>query len=264
MAKSPSLTLPCKQCGYVNEPERVYCHNCGSKLDRSILPKESEVRREKPEKAQRRIKKMTNPAGGGAMREVKAFGKTILYAVVVAGLIQMVREPADVPENKNELATRFVSSELMELANSPQPRALAFSETDLNLVLKQQIKAAKNSPVVPGIQFERAYTKLTPGNAQIGVEQTVWGYPLHAAMGYRPEFQNGTFRPVLISGNIGRLPVHPAVMEYVSYAFPFRKLWAAMKREGEYLQKMQDIRVEQGRVVLVSRGATAAPPAPAH
>ena len=33
-------TLTCAECGFVNEAERVYCHNCGKKLDRSLIPKE--------------------------------------------------------------------------------------------------------------------------------------------------------------------------------------------------------------------------------
>lgn len=255
MAKSPTLTLTCKQCGYVNEPERVYCHNCGTKLDRSVLPKEGEVRRETPQKAQQRIKKMTNPGANPVQREGMAFVKTIGFALLAAGLIQMLRPPADAPPEKNELATRFISSELMELASSPQPRAIAFSEADLNASLKQMAKPGTGSIA----KFDRAYVNLTPSKARFGMQQSFWGFPLHAGIGFRPEFKGGTFNPVLVSGNIGRLPVHPALMPYVSYAFPpFRKLKSTVKRELEYLQKMQDIRVEKGRVILVSRGATAA------
>ena len=30
-------TLTCKECQHVNEEARIYCHNCGTKLDRSLL-----------------------------------------------------------------------------------------------------------------------------------------------------------------------------------------------------------------------------------
>ena len=36
MSQSSTPKLTCGQCGYENEPERVYCHNCGTKLDRSV------------------------------------------------------------------------------------------------------------------------------------------------------------------------------------------------------------------------------------
>lgn len=260
MAKSPSLTLQCKQCNYVNEPERVYCHNCGTKLDRSVLPKESEVRRESPQKAQRRIKKMTNPGSGSVKREVVTFAKTIIFATLAAGLVQMFREPADAPPTSNTELSVLLSSELMNLVNSPQPRALVLTEGGLNATLKNATKAGPGSIV----KFDRAYVNLTPGKARIGMQQSIWGLPLHSGIGFRPEYKDGVLSPVLVSGNIGRLPVHPAVMPYVSYAFPaFRKLRDGMKREYEYLKELRDIRVEKGRVTLVSRGATASATAPA-
>src|SRR4051794_36000323 len=112
MAKPPPApTLTCKECGYVNEPERVYCHNCGQKLDRSILPKEAEVRRETPQQAQRRIRKMTNPEKSVVLQEMKTGFKAIVWAAVLAALIQIAREPDGVPEKSDGLPTRFVSTE---------------------------------------------------------------------------------------------------------------------------------------------------------
>ena len=126
---SSNVTLTCKDCGYVNEAERVYCHNCGNKLDRSLLPKEEDVKkREKPGHARKRIQRMANPGSGLIKREVTALVKTIAYAALVAGLILAVREPDNVPSKKGDLSMRQVSSELMDAAQSPQPRALAFTQ----------------------------------------------------------------------------------------------------------------------------------------
>jgi hypothetical protein len=52
-------------------------------------------------------------------------------------------------------------------------------------------------------------------------------------------------------------------MEYVAYAFPFRGLWNAMKRERDLLEKLRDLRVEKESMTLISRGSGAAPGAPA-
>ena len=81
----PEATLPCEQCGYANEPERVYCHNCGAKLDRSLLPKTTEKPPERPEKARKRIEKMTNPKSGGVGREIKALFKVAFFSALLAG-----------------------------------------------------------------------------------------------------------------------------------------------------------------------------------
>src|SRR3954447_3928766 len=97
---APSQTLQCKECQYENEPERVYCHNCGAKLDRSVLPKEEQIRRESPEKARKRIKRMTNPGDSVFKRELEAFVKTVIFALLAAILVQMVRAPENIPPVK--------------------------------------------------------------------------------------------------------------------------------------------------------------------
>jgi hypothetical protein len=130
----------------------------------------------------------------------------------------------------------------------------------LNYTLAKQLKAKDSG--VPGIEFNRAYSILKPGEAIIGLQESVYGYPLHAGMGFRPEIKGGVLKPVIVSGNIGRLHVHPALMEYVSYAFPFRQLAKALKREQEYMGKLSEIRVEQNRIVLIKGATTAAPAAP--
>src|ERR1700761_106873 len=93
----PAPTLPCKECGYVNEPERVYCHNCGAKLDRSVLPKEEQLRRENPDRARKRIMRMANP---GANFWKAAFFNTIkslVYGAVAAAIIVALRAPDELP-----------------------------------------------------------------------------------------------------------------------------------------------------------------------
>ena len=73
MAKSPEPTKPvnltCEQCGHENEAERVYCHNCGGKLDRSLLPKEDPKTSTQAavEAARKHVAKMTNPGSGGVL-----------------------------------------------------------------------------------------------------------------------------------------------------------------------------------------------------
>ncbi len=65
MAAPINPILKCPQCEYANEPERVYCHNCGAKLDRSLLPQVKEAKeKQDQERARRRVKKLTNPELG--------------------------------------------------------------------------------------------------------------------------------------------------------------------------------------------------------
>src|SRR4051794_4469121 len=99
---TPLASLTCAACGFVNEPERVYCHNCGAKLDRSILPKEEEAEtRESIERTRRRVKKLTNPGSQAGRQAVSAAIKTVIWSAVVAFVIQAVRAPDHIPPAKN-------------------------------------------------------------------------------------------------------------------------------------------------------------------
>jgi hypothetical protein len=153
-------TLTCAQCGYANEPERVYCHNCGTKLDRSLLPKENDRKNESIEKTRKRVRKMTNPGQTGAVaREIKAFFKTIVWAAIVAALILFALPPDGIPDKSPaELATRIVSSELSDAVESPQPRSLQLTEAEVNAHLRQSLKKASGG--MPGVKFERAFREV--------------------------------------------------------------------------------------------------------
>ena len=97
MPPETSPTIQCKQCDYVNEPERVYCHNCGTKLDRSVLPREEHGNREGTDQARRRIKRMTNPRKNVLARELKSFLQVIVLSFLAAFLFQILRTPDDAP-----------------------------------------------------------------------------------------------------------------------------------------------------------------------
>ncbi|HEV7401517.1 MAG TPA: hypothetical protein VGO11_01275 [Chthoniobacteraceae bacterium] len=245
----PTPTLKCKECDYQNEPERVYCHNCGAKLDRSVLPKEEQIRRESPDRARKRIMKMTNPAASVLRRELGALVKTVVSAVVVAMIVQAMREPATLPK-KSEAPPRLVASDLGNLADSATPLSGFFTEDEINTYLKSKV-IPKGS--VPGVEVKRAYIDLEPGTARIGVEKSLYGYPIYMATLYRVEASNGVLVAVNIGGSIGRLPIHPLIMERVS-PLMFGSLAEALKREYGLLGKMQSVLIRKDRVDLVSKG----------
>jgi hypothetical protein len=253
MATNPSTTanLPCDQCGYLNEAERVYCHNCGAKLDRSLLPKPPERKMESPEETRKRVKKMTNPSSGGLGREIVTLFKVVLGSACVAALIMVGEKPDGVPEVKKELSSRMVSSDMMEAIESPLPRPVTFSEDEVNQYLKQTLKAKDGA--IPGVRFERAFVNFTPGVIRISSEQSVWGYPVFSGVAHKLEIKNGKFSAVIVGGNFGRLQVDPRIMEYADAAF--QKLWGALERERKQMDKMQVVVVKQGQIDLMTKGA---------
>jgi hypothetical protein len=252
MATKPAdkSNLPCDQCGFLNEPQRVYCHNCGAKLDRSLLPKQPEQKVESPEKARKRIAKMTNPGSGGVIREIKTLFKIAIGSSVVATLILVGRKPEGVPDVKKELPARQVSGEMMDAIESPQPRPLSFSEDEVNQYLKQTLKS--NEGAIPGVRFERAYVKFSPGVIRIGSEQSLWGYPVFSGVAQKVGVKDGKFTTEIVGGNFGRLEIDPRLMQYADAAF--QKLWAALERERKQMDNMQVVVVKEGRIDLMTKG----------
>lgn len=252
MATNPSdkLNLPCDQCGFANEPQRVYCHNCGAKLDRSLLPKPDEKKVESPEKTRKRVAKMTNPGSGGVMREVKAFFKVAIGASVLATLIVVSQKPDGVPDVKKELPARLLAGEMMDAIDSPQPRPLSFSEDEVNQYLKQTLKS--NEGAIPGVRFERAYVKFSPGVIRICSEQSLWGYPVFSGIARKIEMKDGKFTTTIVGGNFGRLEIDPRAMKYADVAF--EKLWGALERERKQMDSMQVVVVKEGRIDLMTKG----------
>ena len=254
MANPPSgPTLTCSQCNYANEAERVYCHNCGAKLDRSLLPKAEEADKEAIEKTRKRVQKMTNPGGPDVMREVKTFANVIVSSALVALLIGILREPDGVPEAKpKEMELpRMIGSDLADALESPQPMRLIITEAEANTYLRTSLKS-KGSGWIPGAQFERAYVHFEPGSVYVGLEQSLFGFPLFSGARYNIGVKDGKFFADNKGGNIGRVGVAPFVMKYASAAF--QPLWKALKRENDQVQGMQAVAMDKGRIGLVTRG----------
>ncbi len=244
--------LPCGQCGYENEAERVYCHSCGAKLDRSLLPKPGEVddKTETPGEARKRIARMTNPKAGGGLREIKAAVNVLIYSALLAALFLITRKPDGVPEVSKELPQRFLSDEMMEVVNAPQPKRVDFSEGDVNGYLQQRLKAKDGGSA--GMEFKRAYVNLLPGVMHIGSEQALFGMPFYSGVLYRLEVKDGKFTPVIAGGNFGRLAVHPFAMQYLD--FFFQKLWSLLPNERKQMDRMQTVVLQKGTITLVSKG----------
>ena len=251
----PTPTLPCEQCGYNNEPERVYCHNCGAKLDRSLLPKAAEKPQEDAQKAKKRIEKMTNPRSGSIGREIKTLFKVAFFSALIAAIFLILQKPEDLPEIKKSDTMRLVSSDMMEALGSPTPARVSFSDDDINRYFKQPLAKPKDT-MVPGVQVIHAYVRCVPGVLRIYSEQSAFGYPTYSRIDYKLAVKDGKFTANIVGGAFGKLSIDPQLMQYADYAFG--TVWDSLQRERKQMDKMQSITVGDGRIDLVTKGMSAA------
>jgi hypothetical protein len=253
MASNPPTpaNLPCAQCGFVNEAERVYCHNCGSKLDRSVLPVHDEHGEDSPERARKRISKMTNPKAGFVFQEAKTFLKIELSAVLVAALFLIAQKPEGVPEEKKASIQRLINSDMMEAMQSPKPSLISFTEDDVNQHLKKTVKTRET--MMPGVEISRVFAVFTPGVIRMGTENSLFGYPIYAEIAFHVEMKEGKFTTSIVAGNLGLLAVDPRLMRYCE-ALLFQGTWDALKRERGQMDKMERVDVKKGEISLVTKG----------
>jgi hypothetical protein len=255
---NPGPNLPCEQCGYVNEPERVYCHNCGSKLDRSLLPKAESKAVEHPEKVRKRVEKMTNPRAGWFWREIKTLFKVAFFAALIAAVVDFCWPPDDLPDmSKKSEEPRLVSSDMMEALGSPTPAKVSFSDSDINQYFKQTVKT--QDTMIPGVQMVHAYVACKPGVLHIYEEFSAFGLPTYSRVDLKIAVKDGKFTTSIIGAAFGRLSIDPQLMQYAgaqqAIDYPFGTLWTSLQRERKQMDKIQSIAVGDGRIDLVSKGA---------
>ncbi len=244
--------LTCGSCGFGNEPERVYCHNCGAKLDRSLLPKVEPEKGDSVGAARRRIKKMTNPSGYSAKDAVKSLFNVIFWAALIAAIFLISQKPDGVPVPSKDLPQRLLQSELMEATQSPVSRTIVLTEAEATGAVKQTLKRSTSGDGgIPGVEFQGAYVVFRPGVVHIGAEQSLMGYPIFSGVDYKLMIGDGKLRPFLLGGNLGRLQIHPAAMQYLDVLF--QKLWGALQRERGQMDRMQAIDVRAGQIIMITK-----------
>ena len=246
--------LTCKQCNFANEPERVYCHNCGAKLDRSLLPKEpAKTSKESQDKARKRVRKLINPARGFFTNWHRALFNALCAAVSAAALIQIARPPDGVPKTftKEDLLDAPQYIELIEDAEiAPASQAFRLPEDKINLYLSSAVKT-RGDTSEDYFKFDRAFVNLGKSVIKVTAQESAFGYALYAGASYKLSLAGGKLVADNVGGNLGRLPVHPMIMEYCGFAF--QHLWDALQREKSLLDKLQSVTVEPDGFTIVTK-----------
>src|SRR5690606_12991044 len=130
--------------------ERIYCHNCGVKLDRSAVIAEEQKRRETAvpaEKTQDRVKKLIKPNADkpayGVGSVISGAIRTLLFAALVALLITVLLPPAEVPPMPELAAGKPLPTLVQTLVNAPPNMRLVLKESDINDFLRATVRMGK-------------------------------------------------------------------------------------------------------------------------
>jgi len=256
MKTAAPIQLTCPECRRDNEAERIYCHDCGARLDRSALANRKAAKAETPEDLHKRMRGMFSQRRIKAKLFLIKTVKVILAASVAAALLEILIPPDVPPVVKSETLPPQINLSLEDLTESKQPKALQFSEDDVNAYLANVMKHKKEKLNHPLLAFERAMLGFSEGNCRVTIERSIFGYSIFSSGDYDVQITNGKIVATPKSAAIGRMPIHPSALPYTG--FLFSDAASVMDREHKLLNKLGSVRLHE-KVVEVS-SAAAAPP----
>src|SRR5438105_12657506 len=130
MSTMTATRIACSECRHENEPERLYCHNCGARLDRSGATQEKTAH--DPRESHRRLQKMLAPPNQ-FRRNFFNVSKLVLAAAAVAAVVQIALPP-DVPAPSKALPSQ-IDLEVENVASHQRPGPLEYSQDQINAYL---------------------------------------------------------------------------------------------------------------------------------
>jgi hypothetical protein len=243
------IKLICPECRRENEPERIYCHDCGARLDRTALAKIA-PKGEDVKDTQRRLRNMLDPQRAKMRLLFFRVSKLILGAAAAAAIVQMLLPP-DVPARaKMGEFPPQINLDLENAAMSHGVAPLQYTEAQVNAYLGSALRS-KQAALSKLLQFERAFVNFDETVCRVTAERSLFGFSVFTATSSKVTLQNGTVSAANNGGSIGRLPIHPLLMKYADPLFG--DLWTALDRERKSVAKMNAIEFHPQAVVLTPK-----------
>jgi hypothetical protein len=233
----------CAECRHENEGERIYCHNCGERLDRSVVI--AKKKGQDPQDERRRLQKMME-GPSKSRQNFFAVSKLALAAAVAAALVEIAMPP-EVPA-PTKATPQQIDLDLENAASFQRPGPLEYSQEQVNAYLTYRLISKKKALTNPVLTFVRATVSLNEGSCTIAMERSLFGYSLFSRGSYRIDVSGGKIAATNVGGWIGRLPIHPAIMRYGDIIFA--DLRTALDRERKLIAKMGAITLHDGSVTI--------------
>ncbi len=247
-----AATLLCKQCNFENEPERVYCHNCGAKLDRALLPPEA-AKREDPQAVQARVRSVVRPSRLMVVPVLLNLFLSLLVAAVLAAVILMFRPPDGRPALSAEtlMMAPPISDNLEDLVQSPSRQRLAYTEEQVNAFLQATLHVKEESAFGLAVKYERSFVHFGEGYCRATLQEGIFGYSFYVSSTDAVEIKNGQVVTHPLAGSIGRLPIPAKIMPQVEKALG--PLWDALDTYKKLVARLGAITFHAGSVEVMAK-----------
>lgn len=243
------IKLICPECRRENEAERIYCHDCGARLDRTALAKVA-PKGEDAKETHRRLRSLLDPQRAKMRLMFFKVSKLVLGAFATAALVQMLLPPDLPPRAKSGEFPPQINLDIENAAMNHNAPPLRYTDAQVNAYLGSALKN-KQAALSKLLQFERAVVNFDENVCRITAERSLFGFSVFTGTSAKVTLENGTLKALNNGGTIGRLPVHPFLMKYADPIFS--DLWAALERERKAVSKMSAIEFHPQAVVLIPK-----------
>jgi hypothetical protein len=244
---STMLTVVCSECRRENEIERIYCHDCGARLERKAIKKNVAPK----EDTHNRVKRLFDARSAKMRAMFFKISKLVLGACGAAALTVMALPP-DLPTvAKSPLVQApTVGFDLERVLARHEPTQVKYTDEQTNLFLSYNLKSKKKTLDKPFLDFVRAVASFHEGTASVTMERAIFGYSVYTTIDFAPQTSGGKAVIKPTGGMIGRMPIHPEIAKYMNYLF--LDLWDALERERKLASRLTSVEVHDKNVLLVS------------
>jgi len=208
--------IKCTQCGHENDQTRVFCQNCGTRLERpegteAVIsgPTESPVKG-KPLQQKTKKRKIRQTDGEEVHFLPWLFGRIVgsaFLGFILAVIVQAARTPDGMPapQTPNEAQANKTFELLRSSSESPYARSYDLTQDQINNYLATHVMAEKaNSELPIRAEFQRAFVVVQPESLRVVVQQKQLGWPMYFYLDVAPAATGGG-EGTLIGGGIGRI-----------------------------------------------------------
>jgi hypothetical protein len=248
--------LTCPKCGHDNELGRIFCHQCGTKLDlNQIKP---------PGRGGKKIQRRDTPGVGRVFLRIVEVAAlvAVIWTIFLACQVPDVRPVASTEQDQISVQKKRIALE--RAMDERKPATIQLSETELNAFVDRlgfEKGEGKGLRIVPSslqIELEDGVVKLIMlGTLELGsaIQKKIY-------IQYRgvPVIEGGAmvFKPA--SAQFGGLPIHPRLLGSTGFIQRyFSEVFRNLQIEQQLLNRLTSIAVDARRVLLNYQPA---PPAP--
>lgn len=201
------MSLLCSHCGYDNDPTRVYCHNCGEKLDRKGEPSALPGGFTPPQQAMASNPARRRKVAWGAL--FSALFKSALLIALAAALVLALLPPDELPapvQPDQQLSTR-INDMITGATKSSGAVAFDLAAGDVNKWFVSSVHFKPPAGFV-SLRPERVYSVAGNGALRVGVEAAL-PIPLHLYFegDYAPVREGASYVLQPRRYSVGRLPL---------------------------------------------------------